>query len=209
MKKHRGYIFSFLFYIIASFGVSLTIKASIGVSAVNSTIVALSNVLSFKVGTIMIAINLIFLFGYMLLTKFKYPFKYMLQGILFLLFGSFVNLYLYEILIHIDVLTYLMRFLFLTFGVIITGLSVGVVIHYNLITFPIESFCMELEHLTSRKFAFYRYGIDILSAITSISLSISFNLPLFLREGTIISILLLTASMSFSKGKMERTFNEM
>jgi uncharacterized membrane protein YczE len=206
MNKRKGYMFSFLFYIIASFGVSLTIKASIGVSAVNSTIVALSEVLSFKVGTVMIGINLLFLFGYMILTKFKFPIKYMLQGALFLLFGSFVNLYLYELLIHIDASSYFIRFLFLIIGVVITGLSVGMVIHYNLITFPIESFCMELGNLTDRKFAFYRYGIDILSAVTSISLSLSFNLPLFLREGTIVSMILLTASMSFSKNKMRNNY---
>src|SRR6056297_753448 len=129
MKNHRDYIFSLLFYIIASFGVSLTIKASIGVSAVNSTIVALSEVLSFKVGTVMIAINLLFLIGYMVLTKFKFPVKYMLQGVLFLLFGTFVNLYLYEILIHIEATSYFMRFMFLVIGVAITGLSVGMVVH--------------------------------------------------------------------------------
>ena len=204
MKNHRDYIFSLLFYIIASFGVSLTIKASIGVSAVNSTIVALSEVLSFKVGTVMIAINLLFLVGYMFLTRFRYPIKYTLQGIFFLFFGSFVNLYLYKILIHIEISSYLLNFLFLVLGVIITGLSVGMVVHYNLITFPIESFCMELENLTNKKFAFYRYSVDILSAITSISLSLSFSLPFFLREGTIVSMILLTASMSFSKSKMER-----
>jgi len=206
MNNHRGYALSFLFYIIASFGVSLTIKASIGVSAVNSTIVALSEVLSFKVGTVMIAINLLFLIGYMVLTKFKFPVKYMLQGVLFLLFGTFVNLYLYEILIHIEATSYFMRFMFLVIVVAITGLSVGMVVHYNLITFPIESFCMELENLTNRKFAFYRYSVDILSAITSISLSISFNLPFFLREGTVVSMILLTASISFSKSKMEKSF---
>ncbi len=209
MKNHRGYMFSLLFYILASFGVSLTIKASIGVSAVNSTIVALSEVLSYKVGTVMIVINLLFLVGYIFLTKFKYPIKYILQGIFFLFFGSFVNLYLYQILIHVEASSYFVRLLFLVSGIIITGLSVGMVVHYNLITFPIESFCMELENLTNKKFAFYRYGVDVLSAITSISLSISFNLPLFLREGTVLSIILLTASMSFSKSKMEKSFNKM
>jgi hypothetical protein len=45
-----------------------------------------------------------------------------------------------------------------------------------------------------------------LTAVTSISLSLSFNLPLFLREGTIVSMILLTASMSFSKNKMRNNY---
>jgi len=206
MKTHRAYMFSLLFYIIASFGVSLTIKASIGVSALNSTIVALSEVLSFKVGTIMIAVNLIFLFAYMVLTKFKYTSKYILQAIFFLLFGSLVNLYLYEVLIYINTSYYLARIFLLISGVLIGGLSIGIIIHYNLITFPIESFCMELEHLTNKKFAFYRYGLDVFLALLSISISLVFELPLFLREGTIVSVLLLTASMNFSKSKMQNVY---
>ncbi|HFI0595306.1 TPA: hypothetical protein ACGO30_001023, partial [Streptococcus suis] len=52
---------SLLFYLLTAFGISLTIKANIGVSSFNSLNVALSNWLNLEVGTITGCMNLFFL----------------------------------------------------------------------------------------------------------------------------------------------------
>lgn len=52
---------SLIFYFISALGISMTIKATIGVSSFNSLNTALSGVLSLKIGTITSLINIGFL----------------------------------------------------------------------------------------------------------------------------------------------------
>ncbi len=51
---------SYLFYVLSALGISLTIKASVGVSSFNSMNLAFSNAFDIKVGTITMIINMIF-----------------------------------------------------------------------------------------------------------------------------------------------------
>ncbi len=55
-----------------------------------------------------------------------------------------------------------------------------------------------LSKVESLTLAHYRYGIDLLSITVSITLSAVFELPLFIREGTVISMLILTYAMNLS-----------
>lgn len=208
MTNINKYIISIIFYASCALGLSITIKTAIGVSAFNSLNLALSEVLNIKVGTITIALNLTFLLVYMMMTKFKYWFKYILQTGFLLFFGTLVNFYVYGLLADLNPSEYIVRVLLLAAGTTLGGLSVGVIIHMNVITFPIESLCVELEERSNKSFAFYRYGVDIVSAIISVSMSISLGLPLFIREGTIISMLLLTTAMNFSKQQLGKRFKK-
>ena len=57
----KKYLLSIVFYMLAALGISLTIKAAIGVSSFNSINVALSAVSGIKVGTVTTVLNLMFL----------------------------------------------------------------------------------------------------------------------------------------------------
>ncbi len=57
----RTLFWSLFFYGISALGISLTIKAAVGVSSFNSLNVSLSTITGIKVGTITTAINLLFL----------------------------------------------------------------------------------------------------------------------------------------------------
>lgn len=187
---------SYIFYLISAFGISLTIKAHIGVSSFNSMNVALSEASLIKVGTITTLLNFSFLFYYMYLTGFKHVGKYFLQGFSVMIFGIFINFFTYNVLSLLEFSNYGLRILTMVLGTIIGGASVGMIISYNTITFPIESVCNELADRTSHSFMLYRYGIDLFSIAISVIVSLSFNLPLYVREGTIISFILLSFSMS-------------
>lgn len=200
---------SLFFYGTCALGLSLTIKAAVGVSAFNSLNLALSQMSNIQVGTITIVVNMLFLLGYMLLTRFKYKIKYVMQIVFVVMFGALVNLYVYGLLSELEPDNYFVRLLLLAAGTSIGGLSVGVIIHLNVITFPIESFCVALEEKTSKSFAFYRYGVDMFSASGSLLLSLTLGLPLYIREGTIISMLLLTTSMNLSKNFLGKKRKDM
>lgn len=199
MRNFDKYLKSYLFYIISSFGISLTIKANIGVSSFNSMNLAIANASNIKVGTITIIFNIIFLGIYMVMTKFKEPKKYTIQAFSVFMFGSFINFFTYGVLSTLAPSSYLMQLLLITVGTTIGGLSVGMIVGYDVITFPIESLCLLLSKMTKHTFVRLRYFVDLFSITVSIIVSLSYGLPLYVREGTLLSLLILSAAMNFSK----------
>ncbi len=199
MKQLPQIIKSYIFYAISAFGVSLTITANVGVSSFNAMNLSFSLASGIKVGTITTFFNLLFLIGYMIMTKFEHKLKYLVQGLSVLLFGSLINFYSYTLLADFHPTFYPLRILIIAIGTIIGGGAVGMVIHYNLITFPIESLCLALSEKTSFSFIKYRMGIDIFSIMISLIVTVIFHAPLVVREGTIISMLLLSPSMNATK----------
>lgn len=202
MTTIHHYLKSFLFYAVAAFGVSLTLKADIGVSAFNAMNLSISYVNDVQVGTIMTFFNTMFLIGYMVLTRFKYPFKYLIQFTAVYMFGSLINLFLYQLLGCWVIHHYVQRVLLVIVGTLTAGIAVGMVLNYNKITFPTEAFCLELSKITPLKFLYLRYGVDIISILVSILLTVFFQLPLTAREGTVINMTLLSWAINLAKEKL-------
>ncbi len=189
---------SFILYIISAFGISLCITASLGVSSINSMNLSFAGLFDSRVGTITIFINSFFLIIYILLTKFTYKTKYLIQFIAVLSLGLLINLFT-DLIADLSQFPYFARIIMLVTGTIISGISVGGIIHYNMITFPIESVCVKLAEMTSFSFMKFRYLVDILAATISISISLLTPLAFYIREGTLINMLLLSYAMNWSK----------
>lgn len=197
--KIKNISVSLLFYLFSAFGISLTIKAAIGVSSFNSFNVALSGITSIKVGTVTAIINLIFLIFCILLDskrKFK-NYLLMLTTVIFL--GTVINILLYTLLSGIVIKNYFFRVLVFIIGILFSGIGTGKVLKLGTLKFPIENFCLLLSDKTFGSFKFYRYSIDIICVFFSIILSLSFKLPIFVREGTLISLFMLSGVISWSK----------
>lgn len=189
-KEVMAYIRSFVFYILSAFGISLTVKASIGVSCFNSMLLSITSVLGIKLGTITIIFNGIFLLAYMHLTKYKYKRKYIFQTMFVLIFGSFVNLFTYTVLGGFSANYYLLRVFLMIVGTVISSTSVGVIVYCNVITFPVESLCVALSEKTKFSFTQLRYAVDFVSIAASILISVIFSVHLNVREGTLISMII-------------------
>ncbi|WP_394701644.1 YitT family protein [uncultured Enterococcus sp.] len=187
------------FYLISAFGISLSIKAAVGVSSFNSLNVALSEVTSLKVGTITTIINLSFLLMCWFLDKNRSWKGYLLMLSALLCFGSVINLILYNILIHVSITAYIPRLLLFVTGTLIAGFGTGQVLVLNYLKFPIENFCAQLAERTTKSFKYYRYLIDIVCVSLSLLLSLTFRLPIVVREGTLISLFLLSSVIAWSR----------
>ena len=195
----KKYLLSIVFYMLAALGISLTIKAAIGVSSFNSINVALSAVSGIKVGTVTTVLNLMFL-GICLLIDTKKNWKeYFLIFVSLICFGSVINFIYYTLLMPFEINNYFLRLLLFVLGTVIAGFGTGRALHYGILKFPIEKCCQLLEKRTKKTFSFYRYSVDIVSVILSISVSLVFGLELFVREGTLISLLLLSYVIGKSK----------
>ena len=204
MKLILNIVKSYIFYIISALGVSLGIVANIGVSSYNSMNLAVATMSDIKVGTITIFFNIIFLLIYMILTKFSEKYKYLIQGISVFMFGIFVNYFTYNILSGLSSLGYIQRVLLFSGGTVISGLSIGIIIYYNIITFPLENVCIKISQMTKISFMKLRYLVDIFSLIISVGISMVGELPIYVREGTIISMFILSLSINLAKDYAEK-----
>lgn len=204
MKLILNIVKSYIFYIISALGVSLGIVANIGVSSYNSMNLAVATMSDIKVGTITIFFNIIFLLIYMILTKFSEKYKYLIQGISVFMFGVFVNYFTYNILSGLSSLGYIQRVLLFSGGTVISGLSIGIIIYYNIITFPLENVCIKISQITKISFMKLRYLVDIFSLIISVGISMIGELPIYIREGTIISMFILSLSINLAKDYAEK-----
>ncbi|WP_207941388.1 hypothetical protein DOK78_001131 [Enterococcus sp. DIV2402] len=190
---------SLIFYFISALGISMTIKATIGVSSFNSLNTALSGVLSLKIGTITSLINIGFLLVCWGMDTQKDKKQYLLMLFSLISFGEVINFMLYYLFSDITLISYGWRLFFFVLGTIIGGIGTGQVLRLDLLKFPIENFCLLISERTKNSFAFYRYSIDVICVILSLLLSYLFYLPLFVREGTIISLFLLSGSIGWSR----------
>ncbi len=198
MSKSSNLFKSYFFYLLSALGISLTIKAHIGVGSYSAMNIAIAEVTTIQVGTITTFANVFFLALYMLLTGFRHKRQYIVQLISVMVFGAFLNYFTYTLLAPLQPGDYAMRVLLMVAGTLIGGLSVGAITHYGAITFPIESVCVELAGRTTHSFRGLRYSVDFFALMVSLFISLTWHLPLFVREGTLINLLLLSYAMAAS-----------
>ncbi|MDT2614104.1 YczE/YyaS/YitT family protein [Enterococcus dongliensis] len=199
MTKQKKLTLSFLYYLLSAFGISLTLKASIGVSSFNSLNATLSEFSQIKIGTITVIVNLLFLISCLVLDPQRKLRSYFTMGIALLFFGSTINLFIYFIFPLFTLHAYLLNCLLFVLGTIIAGFGTGKVLKYQLLKFPIETFCLFLANQSHHSFKFYRYSIDLFCILIALVLTFSFHLTLMVREGTIISLLLLSPVITLAK----------
>ena len=77
-------------------------------------------------------------------------------------------------------------------------------IYYNIITFPLENVCIKISQMTKISFMKLRYLVDVFSLIISVGISVVGDLPIYVREGTIISMFLLSLSINLAKDYAEK-----
>ena len=133
--------FSLLFYCLVGIGISLTMKAGVGVSSFNSLNVALAQVLQLKVGMVTIVMNGVFLTVYMGLSRFKHPDKYLIQAVAFICLGGVIDFFTYHVFGRLTVQGYSMQLLVFVLGTCVAGFATGMVLNMEVMAFPIESAC--------------------------------------------------------------------
>lgn len=191
--------YSLLFYCLTGVGASLAINSYIGVSSFDSMNMSLANILSMKIGTITILSNFLFIFLDIIITKFSNPIKYLLQVISVLCLGFVINIVTYYVFSKIKLDSYELKLIVFIIGTLIAAISIGAVISFETLSFPVENFCITLSEKTKISFTKLRYSIDIISFITSIILSYLFELPFFIREGTLIGMLIFSPTVNKSR----------
>lgn len=147
-------LLSLVFYLLAALGMSLTIKADIGISSFNALNVTVSEWLHIKVGTVTGCLNGLFLiFSYFIDAKRdKKEYACMILSVMF--FSYAINIFVYKLLFHFTSTVYSVNVGIFILGTCLGGIGTGRILHYNVLKFPIEKCCQQLEKVTQKSFSF-------------------------------------------------------
>lgn len=205
MKKFNLLLLSLLFYTLTGLGISLTIVAQVGVSSFNALNLSLAHLFSLKIGSMTAIVNGLFLLLYIILTKGKLISSYLIQIMTVLALGYVINFFTYQVFTGLTINSYANRLGLFLLGSLIAGFGTGMVLNLKVLSFPIESVCQHLSAKWHVSFATLRYSVDIISVSLSLMVSFVNHSPVFVREGTLISLLVLTMTISLTK----KAFNKL
>lgn len=173
-----------------SAGVALTLKAEIGVGAIDALTAAISGITDVSIGTVGMVLNFICIFAQIIILRGNFRKIQLLQFPISILFGVVIDFMLYEVFSMLTLNSYVMQLLTLLLGYAIIAFSIAGVMVMDLISFPIEGVSMAISDTINKKFHIIRQLADVLSVTITLILIFTFNQPLLVREGTIIGVII-------------------
>lgn len=196
MKIYRMVLFIILI-ILVGIGASLTLKATVGVGAWNALAQSISHLSHVKVGTIVMALNSFCVLGQWLLLRRRFGMRNLLQLPVGIVIGAVINIIYYDVLGGFTVETYFYRLVLLIIAYNILAASVAAVIVLDVISFPLEGFCMVLSEQKGWSFSSVRQFADVFSILIVLILTLSMSIESTIREGTFIGMFLLGPLMGY------------
>lgn len=137
-------------------------------------------------------INSLFFVAYLLLRRSRLNYKDVMQVIATITNGAVINFFLYNILSIFTIENYFCRIVLYMSGLGIASISLGSVLAIGIIKFPLESLCLTISEVFKMKFTAVRLSFDVLFLVVTLIITVLAHTPLQIREGTIISIFLLS-----------------
>lgn len=190
MEQFKKVCLLCLAVIITACGAALTLKAAIGVGAWDALAQTGGEIFKIKVGTVGMICNFICVLLQIIILKKNFKLIQLLQIPVSILLGMIINLMLYQVYSNITITSYWMNIILLIIGYIITAGSVAVIMVMDIVTFALEGLCMAIHEVTKIKFHHLRQGVDVICILVILFVSLSMNIELSIREGTVIGMLL-------------------
>lgn len=178
-----------------AFGASLTLKAAIGVGAWDSLAQAGNYITNIPVGTVGMVFNFTCIFIQIVILKSKFKKLQLLQIVVSIILGTMVNFFVYDVLGMLTISSYVMNIVLLVVGYVVCSFAVGLVMTLDVVTFALEGACMSITHVVDKPFAVLRQYVDIISIVIVLGASFLLDVPLAIREGTIIGMLIFAPMM--------------
>ena len=176
---------------------AMALKAAMGIAAYDAWAQTLAEITGLKVGTWGIIMNCLCVGGEFILLKKKFGLLQLLQIPVCLLLGTVVNFVLYDVLtFSLD--TYFSQIVLFVAAYVLMGFIIGAIMALDVITFPLEGFCKLFAAKRGLDFAKVRQGVDVLFIVLSVVLALVASVPMVVREGTLIAMLMFAPIMNFS-----------
>lgn len=198
MKKVTlNLLWSMVVTVVTAVGASLTIKADIGTGTVNALSGSISSVSNIKIGTVLMFLNTLFVLVQLVVQKREFHWRQWLQIVTALVLGEVVNIMVYQVMDGWVVENYMIRLMLLIVGVCISCFGIGMIVRLNLVVFPIEAAATVVANAKSLNFRQVRQAIDFIALSLALIITFVFNVPLTVREGTIINFFIFSHIAQF------------
>ena len=187
-----------------SFGTTLTMKANIGVEAWDALAQSGSAITNIPVGTVLMILNITCVLIQWIILKKDFKFKHMLQIPLSVFIGYLVNYFYYDLFGNLIVNNYFIKVLILILGYLVNAFVVAGIMMLDVVTFALEGACKVISDKYQLSFPKFRQFIDVLSVASVIVLSMMFHIDLYVREGTVIGMLIFGPMIGFFTKILEK-----
>jgi uncharacterized protein len=175
--------------ILAMGGDALGLKAAIGVGAWEAVQQSISYVTGIKVGTIGIFFNCSCIIAELIMLRKKFRPIQSLQVLVCIIIGIVVNFMLYDVYTFL-IPAYWQRVILILVSYILGPMALGAIMLLDIVTLPLEGFCKVVSDVTPISFPVMRQLMDVISIVVSIIITFGFGIPLTVREGTVIGMLI-------------------
>lgn len=196
MKDLKKYIALVIFVSLNGAACALALKAAIGVGAWDAFTQTMSKIFNIKVGTMGIILNCSCILGPIILLKKDFKPIQLLQAVVSIVLGIVVNFMLYDVYTF-TITAYWQSIVFIILAYILMAILVGAVMTLDIVTFSLEGFCLALEKVLPLGFAQIRQAVDVICIILCIIISFILPIPLSIREGTVIGMIIFAPLMGY------------
>lgn len=199
VNMRKKWLWTMIAFLGFSFGIALQIKADVGQSMFNAFAMSLTKPFEVEIGTVINGLNVVFFILYIAIRRTALKLQDGVQLGAVMANGFLINLYLYRILGTVTFTSYGMRMAVLVVGIALASISLGAILAMNLVRFPLESLCLTLESRYLKwSFSKIRQSFDGAFLVGALLMPIIFKTPFYIREGTVISFVLLSQGIGHS-----------
>jgi len=199
IKKYLSWtIYSILAFLLFGMGISLQIKAAIGQGMLNAFALTLARLSASEVGTVLNILNTTFFITYLIIRKTRFDCKDIVQITATIANGFIINLFVYVIFADLMISSYILKVSVFIFGLCLSSISLGAILAIGIIKFPLESLCIVLAQKFEKDLSIIRMRFDMFFLAGTLIITLISGNTLYIREGTIISFLLLSRFLGLS-----------
>lgn len=206
MTTLKKYSTLFIALVFAAFGISITMKAAIGLAPFDAFNQTFAHVLNFRVGDIVTIVQTTFVIIQLLILRKKPTWRILLQVPLATIMGQFINIFFYDLFGSFVIDGYILRSILFLIGQAWTTFFISAIMVLDLVTMPVESLSQIIADKTNRPFGQLRQVMDVLFIIFSLLFTFIFSVPFTIREGTVIGALTFGPLLSFFMPKIKDLF---
>lgn len=189
-------------------GIALAIKSTVGLPAFDAFNQTVADTTGIRVGTIVMFVQMFFIFLQLLLLKKEANWKVFLQIPFVILLGQFINFFVYFIFGSMTLNNYILRLFVFILSQFWTSFFISMMLVLDLIVMPVESLSMVLSEKSSFTLGQIRQAIDILLIVLSLIITLIFSTTLNIREGTVISALIFGPLLGFFMARLVPSFKK-
>ncbi len=191
----RDLIFSAIGIAILGAGIALMIKPKIGLAPWDIASFTISEALNIKFGSASMVLNFVAITLQILILRSNFKKSQILQIPVSIFLGLIINFFEYSVFTFM-VSTYLQKLSVFIIGVLVASFGVSILVVVNFITMPAEGLSLAVAEKTKQSFGKMRFGLDLVCTIGSSAIALILSLPLAVKEGTLIGMVLFNIALN-------------